>query len=161
MPAMKSPAAPRFEPAPPRVANDDTSNTVSEIRKRNLLWLRARFQEDRQRKFPDEPAAGMDKKFAERIGLNPKYYGHIKNDRRSVGNALARQVEEAFAMPVGWLDAAHSESAGKSEDENEVVSAILTIYREQPDEARRVVMRALQEHLSRKVAEGKGKRKEK
>jgi len=146
---------PRFDAAPrkktPQASIEGPLGTVSEIRRRNLMWLRKKFQEDMQRKYPDEPDRGMDKAFAERIELNPKYFGHIKSGRREVGNALARKVEHQFALPVGWMDAEHADSAGATEGEAEIVAAALQLYREKPEEASRLIMKALREHLANKV----------
>ena len=137
----KPPKAARAEPV------SDEESTASAIRKRNLLWLREKHQKKVQTDFPDAPDHGMDRHFAEHIGLNPKYFGHIKNGRRNVGNALAREVERVFGLPIGWLDSEHAEAAGASRDENEVVAAALRLFRLNPDAARRALMNALNAQL--------------
>ena len=147
-------ATPRFDgPAPKKNPRDNVlaAPTVSETRKRNLLWLRKQFEEDLLRKFPDEPRLGLDKKFSERIGLNPKYFGHIKQGRRNVGNALARNVEETFRLPVGWMDVSHADTAGGTEEEDQLVSSVLALYRTNPDATRAMILRALQDHMGRKL----------
>lgn len=143
---------PRFDEHASHASIGSDDDTVSSIRKRNLMWLRTKFQEDQQRKFPDEPDLGMDKAFAERIGLNPKYFGHIKNNRRNVGNALAREVEAQFSLPIGWMDAPHADTLGSTPAEEEVVGAVLALFRERPDDARRVLMRALADTMSKKLS---------
>ena len=147
---------PRFDVAPkkratPKAGDDDAEGTITVIRRRNLMWLRKKFQEDVQRKFPDTPDYGLDAAFAKHIELNRKYYGHIKAGRRNVGNALARSVERIFSMPVGWMDAEHADAAGTNDGEAEIVAAALQLYRERPEEAQRVIMKALREHLANKI----------
>jgi len=127
---------------------DDAESTVSGIRKRNLMWLRTVvFQKKLEAESGGHEVRGADKLFSQEIGLNPKYFGHIKNGRRNVGNPLAREVERVFDRPIGWMDAEHTEAAGATRDENEVVAAALRLFRLNPAEARRVLMNALNDHL--------------
>lgn len=119
------------------------------------MLLRMQFQEDTLRRFPDTPIHGMDKAFSELLGLNPKYFGHIKNGRRNVGNKLSRHIESQFRLPIGFMDAAHSESAGATDPERQFTLSALELYRVDPAGALAVVMRALGDALARKQSPGK------
>lgn len=56
-------------------------------------------------------------KLAERLGKTPSYIGQIigRNPRRGIGSALAREIEEKFGYPRGWMDQPHSLDAMEPE----------------------------------------------
>ena len=63
------------------------------IRLRNLLALA-----DKYKKIID---------FCQRIEMNPSYFSQIKNGKKSIGDEIARRVEEKLGIPRGYLDVLH------------------------------------------------------
>lgn len=153
----------RAEPGIKRQADyretDDSKTTISAIRKRNLLWLREKFEQTWLQENPDSGTWGMDARFAEHIGVNPKYFSFIKSERRNVGSVIAREVERVFSLPEGWMDSAHDDAADSTSEENEMVAALLMVYRADPEAARIALLRLIQEHLGRKMGTNKKKGK--
>lgn len=170
----KAPPKPPSPPRRPPVGDDrgepdgDMRNTVAEIRRRNLMWLRLKFEELELMRSPPppdskaNPSRGMDRRFAEYLGMpDPKYFGHVKRGRRNVGNQLARDVERVWRLPktapegipkslqIGWMDAEHAEAASGDHDEDRAVALMLRVYRSDPAGAGRILMKALQDHLGR------------
>lgn len=47
--------------------------------------------------------------FCERIGMQPSYFSQLKSERKSVGDDLARKIEEKLGLQRGYLDVQHNE----------------------------------------------------
>jgi hypothetical protein len=76
--------------------------SVTETRRQRLGQLQQEFEEQaRQRGVV---LSGRFKPFAEKINMNPKYYGHIRQERREIGHAMAREIERICGKPANWLD---------------------------------------------------------
>lgn len=72
---------------------------VTEVRRRNLLWLLEQFR--------DSHPKATDKDFAVGHDINPKHLSQIKNrskGARDIGSALARRIEIVLRVERGWLD---------------------------------------------------------
>jgi hypothetical protein len=54
--------------------------------------------------------AGSKAKFAARIGRSPGQINQTigPSPRKNIGKSLAREIENAFGMPAGWLDQDHA-----------------------------------------------------
>lgn len=50
---------------------------------------------------------GLERRFAERIGIQPSYWSQVKSRSRQIGERLARQFEQHCGKPAGWLDLPH------------------------------------------------------
>ena len=89
-----------------------------------------RYQQLR-REFASEEAqsgvssVGSQARFAQRIGVSPKYLGHVQNGRRQIGDALARKMEVAFAKPENWMDTPRANSIRSNRSELQVIIAEL------------------------------------
>ncbi|BDI03346.1 hypothetical protein [Sphaerotilus microaerophilus] len=80
---------------------------VATLRHRNALAL---FDEFVRATVSHPDAAtlrGLERRFAERIGIQPSYWSQIKSRARQVGERLARQFEQHCGKPPGWLDQPH------------------------------------------------------
>jgi hypothetical protein len=67
-------------------------------------------------KTPDAAALrGLERRFAERLQIQPSYWSQIKGRSRQIGERLARQCEQLCRKPVGWMDLPHSTGARGSE----------------------------------------------
>src|SRR6202008_3660662 len=63
-------------------------------------------------KAPD-PATllGLERRFAERLQIQPSYWSQIKSRSRQIGERLARQFESLNHKPLLWMDQPHSAGA--------------------------------------------------
>lgn len=73
--------------------------TIIEIRRENMRELASRFE--------------SRAKFAEFIDRSPSQVNQIigKTPLKAVGHNMAKLLEEKFDLPVGWMDADHSDDA--------------------------------------------------
>ena len=115
-------------------------------------------------KHPDAATLrGLERRFAERLQIQPSYWSQIKSRARLIGERLARQFEQCCQKPAGWMDAEHA--AGKSgsvaaplppssdsplpqdDDERFITGLVLTYYRRHPQRARTRLLDLLGEVL--------------
>ncbi|MEO5671571.1 MAG: hypothetical protein ABIR26_12830 [Ramlibacter sp.] len=131
---------------------------VAQIRLDNALAL---FEEFVRNTVKDPDAAtvwGLERRFAERLQIQPSYWSQIKSRSRQIGERLARQFELLSHKPVGWMDEPHdvlARATAKSlktggapaaligenplpqdDDERFIVGLVLTYYRRHPQRAR-------------------------
>lgn len=142
---------------------------VAQIRLDNALTL---FNEFVRATVKDPDAAtlrGLERRFAERLQIQPSYWSQIKSRSRQIGERLARQFEQLTRKPNGWMDQPHdsrsatappaamrespSESAQhdsplpQDDDERFIVGLVLTYYRRHPQRARTRLLDLLGEVL--------------
>lgn len=60
------------------------------IRLANLLQIASQYKRDAE--------------FCKLIEMNPTYFSQLRNERKIIGDDLARRVEEKLALPRGYLD---------------------------------------------------------
>ena len=142
---------------------------VAQIRLDNALAL---FEEFVRSTVKDPDAAtlrGLERRFAERLQIQPSYWSQIKSRSRQIGERLARQFEQLSRKPFGWMDVPHPAgdrapaNAGESpntvaqvgdsplpqdDDERFIVGLVLTYYRRHPQRARTRLMDLLGEVLA-------------
>ena len=117
-------------------------------------------------KAPDAATLrGLERRFAERLQIQPSYWSQIKSRSRQIGERLARQFEQLCRKPVGWMDlpqdsvsaapataataaAADSPSQPQDDDERFIVGLVLTYYRRHPQRARSRLLDLLGEVLT-------------
>jgi hypothetical protein len=110
-------------------------------------------------KHPDAATLrGLDRRFAERLQIQPSYWSQIKSRSRQIGERLARQFEILSHKPRGWMDEDHGPGAQpptaappvarampaddaqrtvpQDDDERFIVGLVLTYYRRHPERAR-------------------------
>ncbi|MBC5767237.1 hypothetical protein [Ramlibacter albus] len=146
---------------------------VALIRLDNALAL---FDEFVRNTVKDPDAAtlrGLERRFAERLQVQPSYWSQIKSRSRLIGERLARQFEQQCHKPPGWMDIEHG-SGGASgravaaqaaaavtaanaaqpsspqpqdDDERFIVGLVLTYYRRHPERARTRLLDLLGEVL--------------
>ncbi|MBB4845525.1 hypothetical protein HNP55_004077 [Paucibacter oligotrophus] len=117
-------------------------------------------------KHPD-PATlrGLERRFAERLQIQPSYWSQIKSRSRQIGERLARQFEQLFHKPPYWMDQPHgaaksgqdgalaaaadqTPSMPQDDDERFIVGLVLTYYRRHPQRARSRLLDLLGEVLT-------------
>ncbi|WP_431049901.1 hypothetical protein [Roseateles sp. L2-2] len=130
-------------------------------------------------KHPDAAALrGLERRFAERLQIQPSYWSQIKSRSRQIGERLARQFEQLTHKPNGWMDQEHgalgaaapavgtsqgntalsnagrpasadnSPSLPQDDDERFIVGLVLTYYRRHPQRARTRLLDLLGEVLT-------------
>lgn len=112
--------------------------TIRQIRHANFLKLFEDFRDQLRQREPDAPEKGMLTSFAallepDNAERHAKYLSHMKNDRYALGDALARRIENALGLSVGWMDIAHGSDAPETPKEARTIAALLAIYRRDPD----------------------------
>lgn len=102
---------------------------------------------------------GLERRFAEKLLIQPSYWSQIKGRSRQIGERLARQFEQAFQKPPGWMDHDHpavvataspaeAPSAPQDDDERFIIGLVLTYYRRHPQRARTRLLDLLGEVLT-------------
>ena len=114
-------------------------------------------------KHPDAAALrGLERRFAERLQIQPSYWSQIKGRSRQIGERLARQFEQLFHKPQGWMDHEHGVDAPlfpavapddapalpRDDDERFIMGLVLTFYRRHPQRARARLLDLLGEVLT-------------
>lgn len=142
------------------------SRDVAQLRLENALALFDEFVHNTI-KHPDAATLrGLERRFAERLQIQPSYWSQIKGRSRQIGERLARQFEVLCHKPNGWMDQPH-DAAGSSaapapaaaladdalrnvpqdDDERFIVGLVLTYYRRHPQRARTRLLDLLGEVL--------------
>lgn len=140
---------------------------VAQVRLDNALAL---FDEFVRQTVKDPDAAtlrGLERRFAERLQIQPSYWSQLKSRSRQIGERLARQFEQLCHKPPGWMDQPHDTTAAKAsttpateglplvpqdDDERFIVGLVLTYYRRHPQRARTRLLDLLGEVLVPDVA---------
>ncbi len=145
---------------------------VARIRLDNALLLFDEFVAATV-KHPDAATLrGLDRRFAERLQIQPSYWSQIKSRARQIGERLARQFEILSHKPRGWMDDDHrgtpvldagapvatprgaasdddsQRTVPRDDDERFIVSLVLSYYRRHPARARTRLLDLLGEVLA-------------
>ena len=148
---------------------------LAQIRYENAVALFDEFVHNTV-KHPDAATLrGLERRFAERIQIQPSYWSQIKARSRQIGERLARQFEQLCHKPHGWMDqwrggaapgpaplgstpapapfagnapAATDSHAPQDDDERFIVGLVLTYYRRHPQRARTRLLDLLGEVLT-------------
>jgi hypothetical protein len=130
-------------------------------------------------KHPDAATLrGLERRFAERVQIQPSYWSQIKARSRQIGERLARQFEQLCHKPYGWMDQWHGGAAPpivagtgapaapayasqpapapapadshapQDDDERFIMGLVLTYYRRHPQRARTRLLDLLGEVLT-------------
>lgn len=135
---------------------------VAAIRRANALLLFDEFVRNTVSNPDAATLRGLDKRFAERVLVQPSYWSQIKSRARQIGERLARQFESRCNKPYGWMDISHDAPAPPpaaeqvrpaDDDERFIVSLVLTYYRRDPARARHRLLGLLGEALDASDAE--------
>ena len=143
---------------------------VARIRLDNALALFDEFVRATARQADAATLRGLERRFAERLQIQPSYWSQIKSRSRQIGERLARQFEQLCHKPVGWMDQPHPDGAAaarpdaepsagaaadpaapahqpRDDDERFIVGLVLTYYRRHPQRARQRLLDLLGEVL--------------
>ena len=83
---------------------------LPQIRLDNALALFEEFVRATARHADAATLRGLERRFAERIDIQPSYWSQIKSRARQIGERLARQFEQRCHKPAGWMDQAHTDA---------------------------------------------------
>jgi hypothetical protein len=149
---------------------------LAQVRLDNALALFEEFVRQTARNADAATLRGLERRFAERVQIQPSYWSQIKGRSRQIGERLARQFEHLCHKPAGWLDQPHTaagaaaanargaapraagsgvppeaaggDSAPQDDDERFIVGLVLTYYRRHPQRARQRLLDLLGEVLT-------------
>jgi hypothetical protein len=146
---------------------------LAQVRLDNALALFEEFVRATARHADAATLRGLEKRFAERIQIQPSYWSQIKGRSRQIGERLARQFELLCHKPAGWMDMPHGanavalrgaatavaaapdtseELAPRDDDERFIMGLVLTFYRRHPQRARTRLLDLLGEVLTAPAA---------
>lgn len=135
---------------------------LAQVRLDNALALFDEFVRATARQADPATLRGLERRFAEKVQIQPSYWSQIKSRSRQIGERLARQFEHLCNKPRGWMDQAHPSleaptatppaDAGdgwnpRDDDERFIVGLVLTYYRRHPQRARTRLLDLLGEVL--------------
>jgi hypothetical protein len=136
---------------------------LAQVRLDNALLLFDEFVRQAAAHPDAATLRGLERRFAERLQIQPSYWSQIKSRSRQIGERLARQFEQLSHKPFGWMDAPHPRSATPAagaplgtgvesalpgnDDERFIVGLVLTYYRRHPQRARSRLLELLGEVL--------------
>ena len=141
---------------------------LAQVRFDNALALFEEFVRFSARHADAATLRGLERRFAERVQIQPSYWSQIKSRSRQIGERLARQFEHLCHKPPGWMDVVHhagapaaaapataaareaapgDESFPRDDDERFIVGLVLTYYRRHPQRARTRLLDLLGEVL--------------
>ncbi len=141
---------------------------LAQVRLDNALALFEEFVRATARHADAATLRGLERRFAERVQIQPSYWSQIKGRSRQIGERLARQFEHLCHKPRGWMDVPHDgrptaalpttsapergeaadETAPSNDDERFIVGLVLTYYRRHPQRARTRLLDLLGEVLT-------------
>ncbi len=137
---------------------------LAQLRLDNALMLFEEFVRATARHADAATLRGLERRFAERVQIQPSYWSQIKGRSRQIGERLARQFEHLCHKPRGWMDQPHGaderapaalpaeqladENAPRDDDERFIVGLVLTYYRRHPQRARTRLLDLLGEVLT-------------
>ena len=134
---------------------------LAQVRLDNALLLFDEFVRQTAKQADAATLRGLERRFAERVQIQPSYWSQIKSRSRQIGERLARQFEVLCHKPRGWMDLAHESAPAESaatpgsadedgprdDDERFIVGLVLTYYRRHPQRARSRLLDLLGEVL--------------
>ena len=139
---------------------------LAQVRLDNALALFDEFVRQTAKHADAATLRGLERRFAERLQVQPSYWSQIKGRSRQIGERLARQFEQLCHKPRGWMDVPHAaiaatgailpqeagvegnENLPRDDDERFVVGLVLTYYRRHPQRARTRLLDLLGEVLT-------------
>lgn len=148
------------------------SHDLARVRLDNALLLFEEFVRQTARHADAATLRGLERRFAERVQIQPSYWSQIKSRSRQIGERLARQFEQLCHKPNGWMDEPHQPAAAatatataampsapkavddtdegrpRDDDERFIVGLVLTYYRRHPQRARARLLDLLGEVLT-------------
>ena len=140
---------------------------LAKLRLDNALALFEEFVRQTAKTADAATLRGLERRFAERVQIQPSYWSQIKGRSRQIGERLARQFEQLCHKPGGWMDQPHhlgpaasaaaaaaaegsagGENLPRDDDERFILGLVLTYYRRHPQRARHRLLDLLGEVLT-------------
>ena len=147
---------------------------VAQIRLDNAMRLFEEFVSATVKHADAATLRGLERRFAEKLQIQPSYWSQIKGRSRQIGERLARQFEQLCHKTPGWMDIEHgsapapatltsmaaalghvpppppepSPSLPQDDDERFIIGLVLTYYRRHPQRARTRLLDLLGEVLT-------------
>jgi transcriptional regulator with XRE-family HTH domain len=67
------------------------------------------------------PGRGDAAELASLLGIEANYVSRMKTGKKVIGNEMARRIEAAKNLPLGWMDQPHSEMAVIAKEREDVM----------------------------------------
>ena len=154
-----------------KASPQDPAQALAQQRLDNALALFEEFVRATARHADAATLRGLERRFAERVQIQPSYWSQIKGRSRQIGERLARQFEHCCHKPPGWMDVPHGsggsgapaaiaaqgpardealrdDSLPRDDDERFILGLVLTYYRRHPQRARTRLLDLLGEVLT-------------
>ena len=112
-----------------------TPRKISDIRDANFRFLLTKFADENP-----GPALGLLRRISRTLGLDENLLSQLKIRKRTIGPKTARKLEEAFGMPVGWLDSEHEEFLPRDVTEKRLMQRLLKRLRQLHDDNAKLEM---------------------
>lgn len=90
-----------------QTGSPEATRDLAQTRLDNALALFEEFVRATARHADAATLRGLERRFAERIDIQPSYWSQIKSRSRQIGERLARQFEQRCLKPAGWMDQVH------------------------------------------------------
>jgi len=87
---------------------------LAQVRLDNAMALFEEFVRQTARHADAATLRGLERRFAERLQIQPSYWSQIKGRSRQIGERLARQFEHLCHKPRGWMDLPHAAAVAAS-----------------------------------------------
>ena len=97
-----------------KAAPPDPAQALAQQRLDNALALFEEFVRATARHADAATLRGLERRFAERVQIQPSYWSQIKGRSRQIGERLARQFEHCCHKPPGWMDLPHGSGTAAS-----------------------------------------------
>jgi len=81
---------------------------IAQVRVDNALALFDEYVRNTVSHADAATLRGLERRFAERLQIQPSYWSQIKSRSRQIGERLARQFEVLSKKPYGWMDVPHA-----------------------------------------------------
>ena len=91
-----------------QTGSPEATRDLAQTRLDNALALFEEFDRATARHADAATLRGLERRFAERVDIQPSYWSQIKSRARQIGERLARQFEQRCHKPAGWLDLPHT-----------------------------------------------------
>jgi hypothetical protein len=122
--------------------NDTDTGSAPEnttlTRRKNLLCLLGAFVKEQV--DMGVPPKGLEQAFAAKLQVSPSLLSQIKK-ARPIGDKLARQIEVACDMSLGWLDRPGDAPAEPTAAEQVFVEAARSLWRRSNAKQRRTLLK--------------------
>ena len=120
--------------------HDNTAGNITVTRRLRLHELLSVFVQAEVAQ--GQPPKGLEQAFAAKLQVSPSLLSQIKKSR-PISDKVARQIEVACDVPLGWLDTESPEPAGPTPAEEAFIALARARWRKANAKEKRALMRLM------------------